>query len=231
MQKKILVVDDDELVLYGLEKALRAEGVVVTTAGTASEAVLKIASCPYDLCLLDVKLPDFSGLVLMKIIREICPKVKVIIMTANYIDSHDLSDNLKEALQDNACHFIPKPFNLFELKNIVVQALHADDSFHAGFQFSGDRFFARKMRKKERVPFSDEIRYSMNVIRDGEESRLLLLARAIDLSDHGLGFLTGYPLRPSQVVSFEHGVLRETGVVAWSTMLDERTCRAGVRFA
>ena len=167
MHKKILVVDDDELVLYGLEKALKSEGVVVVTAGTASEAVLKLSSCSYDLCLLDVHLPDFSGIELMKIIKDICPKVKIMVMTGSFIDNRNLSESITEAIQNGACHFIPKPFNLHELKDIVVQALHADDGFHPGFRFSGDRFFERKLRKKDRVPFPEEIPYSMSVIENG----------------------------------------------------------------
>ncbi|MFH1020295.1 MAG: response regulator [Pseudomonadota bacterium] len=231
MHKKILIVDDDELVLYGLEKVLQSEGVEVTTAGTASEAVLKLSSCPYDLCLLDVHLPDFSGMVLMKIIKDICPNVKVVIMTASYIDDLDLGGHIRDATKNGACHFITKPFDLHELKDIVVQALHADDGFHTGFRFSGDRFFERKARKQNRLPFSGDMRFSMSDIENGDGGRLHLLARAIDLSEHGVGFLTEYPLRPSQVVSFEHYVLRRTGSVAWSTMVDEKTCRAGVRFA
>lgn len=231
MQKKILVVDDDELVLYGLEKALGFEGVSVATAATASEAVLKLSSCPYDLCLLDVHLPDFSGMVLMKIIKDICPKVRVIIMTASYIDDQSLGEDIKTAMACGVCQFVTKPFDLHELKDLVLQALHADNGFHTGFRFNGDRFFVRKARKKARTPFEDEIRYSTSVIENGGDNRLLLLARTIDVSEHGLGFFTEYPLRPSQVVSFDHDILTRTGVVAWSTMLDERTCRAGVKFA
>lgn len=231
MLKKILVVDDDELILYGLEKALKSEGVVVATAGTASDAILKLSSCSYDLCLLDVHLSDFSGMELMKIIKDICPKVQIMIMTSSFIDDRSLSESISEAIRNGACHFIPKPFNLYELKDIVVQALHSDDGFHTGFRFSGDRFLERKLRKNDRLPFPQEIRYSMSIIENGEDSRRLLLAKAIDVSEHGVGFLTEYPLRPSQVVSFEHKVLRRTGVVAWSTMVDERTCRAGVQFA
>jgi len=231
VRKKILVVDDDELVLYGLEKALQSEGVEVTTAATASEAVLKLSNCPYDLCLLDVHLPDFSGMVLLKIIKDICPKVKVIIMTASYVDDRSLGDNIRETIRNGACHFIAKPFNLRELKDIVVQALHTDDGFHTGFRFNEDRIFERKARREERKPFAGDIQYSMSVIENGEDSRLLLLGRAVDLNRHGVGFLTEYPLRPSQAVSFDHEMIRRSGLVAWSTMIDEQICRVGVRFA
>lgn len=231
MHKKILVVDDDGLVQYGLKKALKTEGVLVSTANTASEAVLKFASCPYDLCLLDIRLPDFSGMVLVEIIKDICPDVKLIVMTTSYIDDQNLGRHIREAIGSGACHFITKPFELCELKDVVVQALHTNDGFHTGFRFNQDRFFRRKARKRKRKSFSEELLYSLSVIENGEDSRRLLSARAIDVSEHGVGFFTEYPLRPSQVLSFENGILSRTGVVVWSSMLDERTCRVGVNFA
>lgn len=231
VQKKILIVDEDELILYGLEKALQSEGVEVTSARTASEAVVKLSLSAYDLCLLDVHLPDSSGMALMRMLHDIYPRVKVVIMTASYIDDTGMGESLQEAMKSGGCHFVAKPFDLNELKDIVVQALHHDDGFRPGFKFTWNNFFERKARKNMRRSFAGEIRYSMSDIESGEGGRLQLLARAIDLSEHGVGFYTEYPLQPSQVLSFEHDDLHRTGLVAWSTMVDERTCRAGVRFA
>lgn len=231
MRKKILVIDDNDLVLYGLEKALTAEGFGVDTAATGSEAFLKISSCIYDLCLLDVHLPDFSGMVLIRLIKDICPHMKVMVMSGSFVDDRSLNEGISEAMQNGACRFIPKPFNLLVLKDIVARTLHTDDGSHGGFRSGGERFSERRVRKREKNPFSGEVRYSMSVIENGEACRRLLLARVIDVSSHGVGFRTEYPLLSSQVVSFEHDGLRRTGVVAWSTMLDERTCRAGVHFS
>ena len=231
MHKKILVVDSNELVLYGLGKALKSEGVNVETAGTGSEAMVRLTSCKYDLCLLDLHLPDFSGALLMRIVRDICPAMKVMIMTGSIVDNQGLSNGIDGVTQNGVCHFIHKPFNLLELKDLVVQALRNDDGVQAAFRYGGDRCLERRARKNERNPFSEEVRYSMSVIKNGESRRRLLLAKVIDVSRHGVGFQTEYPLHPSQIVSFEHDVLCRTGVVAWSTMLDERSCRAGVHFS
>lgn len=231
MHKKILVVDSNELVLYGLEKALRSEGVSVETAGTGSGAVLRLTSCNYDLCLVDLHLPDFSGTLLMRIIRDICPAMKVMIMTGSIVDNRRLSNGIDGVTQNSVCYFIPKPFNLLELKDIVVQALRNNDGVQAALGYGGDRCLERRVRKNTRSPFSEEVRYSMSVINNGETSRRLLLAQVTDVSRHGVGFWTEYPLLSSQVVSFEHDVLCRTGVVAWSTMLDDQSCRAGVRFS
>jgi len=231
VDKKVLVVDDNELVLYGLVRALMSERVGVETAGTGSEAVLKLSSCNYDLCLLDLHLSDFSGTLLMRIIRDICPKMKVMIMTGSFVDDRSQSEAIGEAMQAGICRFIAKPFNLLELKNVVVQALRADDDTHAGIRSGGDRCFERRLRDNERTQFSEKVQYSMNVINNGDTRRLQLLAQVTDVSRHGVGFWTEYPLRSSQVVSFEHDVLCRTGVVAWSTMLDDQSCRAGVQFS
>ena len=231
VHKKILVVDDNELVRYGLEKALTAEGIGVETAATGSEAFLKISSCMYDLCLLDVHLPDFSGMVLIRLIKDIFPNMKVMVMSGSFTDGRSLSAGISEAMQNGACRFIPKPFNLLVLKDIVAQALHTDDGIHAGFGSRRNRFIERRVRKREKNPFPEEVRYSMSVVKNGKACRQLLLAQVINISNHGVGFRTEYPLNSSQIVSFEHDGLRRTGVVAWSTMLDVHICRAGVHFS
>ena len=230
VKKNILVVDDDELVLFGLEKILK-QSFDVETASTASKAEEKLSSCPYDLCLLDFHLPDYNGLELMKIIKEICPKTKVIIMTASFVDCDDeLSENIQHAMQNGACHFIPKPFNLRDVTDVVDRALKDEDKFHTGFRLAGNSFVQKK-RKFPRAPYSETINLFMTVIDQGEVKRWSLQAKSVDISNGGIGLLTNYPLRESQVVSFGEDLGNKTGVVVWSTMSDNEVCRAGVKFA
>jgi|GEM_PF-1582248 len=235
-KKNILVVDEDELVHYALKKALQTEDVLVTPAATAAEAVLKITSSRmYDLCLLNIRLPDCCGLTLMQIIREICSDVKIIVMAPGCIDDLDMGRQIRKAISRGACRFITTPFNLRVLQDSVAQALYPENGVHAGLRFSGNRLYAhKKERRRVRTPFEEEFRYSISVIKDGKQCRLLLLARAIDVSEDGVGFLTQYPLLTSQVLSFENeipGKSRAVGRVVWSAMIDEGTCRAGVCFA
>lgn len=230
--KKILIVDDDELIRYGLARALQAEQVEVTTAGTASEAVQQLSSCRYNLSLIDVHLPDFSGMLLLKIIRDLCPEVRVIMMTASHITDQDLKENIRQGQADGACQFITKPFNLQELKEIALQAIHGDNEFHTGIRYHGDRFLARRARKKERKPFQEELHYAINVIEGGGDRRLLIQARGVDISEHGMGIFTEYPLRPSQVLSLQYSNLNRISTVVWSSFCDDQqTCRAGLHFA
>ena len=230
VKKNILVVDDDKLILFGLEKVLKHKSFEVQTAATASKAVEKLSACPYDLCLLDIHLPDFDGLELMKIIKEICPKTKVIIMTASYVNCNDLSENIKVAIKNGACHFIPKPFNLCEVTDIVERVLKNNDNFHTGFRFVGNSF-VKKKRKFPRTPYYESINFFITVIDQGETKRWTLQAKSVDISDSGIGLLTNYPLKESQVISFGDDLANKTGVVVWSTMFDSKVCRAGIKFA
>lgn len=228
MKKKVLVIDDDQLILYGLQKALRQESVEVTTASSAALAEEELSLCPYDLCLLDIHLPDYNGLELMKIIKQICPKTKVIIMTASCLDD-ELSANINQAAENGACHFITKPFDLGELKDIIHQALYEDD-FHTGVRFT-DNAFVKKSRKFSRKNHAQELRLAMTILGKGKTLRWHTGARAVDISDGGIGLVTRYPLRVSQILRFRAEMAEKTGIVVWSTMQEDNTCRAGVRFA
>ncbi len=229
MKKNILVIDDDQLVLYGLRKALQHESVAVTTASSASAAEEKLSICPYNLCLLDIHLPDYNGLDLMKTIRNICPETKIIVMTASHIDDDELSSNIKEAAENGACHFLAKPFALNEVREIIHQALHNED-FQTKMRFS-DNNFVRRTRKFTRRPHSQPLALAMNVIGEGKTHRWSTEAESFDISEGGVGLLSNHPLPVSQVLSLKSTTLEKTGVVVWSRMLANNTCKAGVCFA
>jgi len=226
----ILVVDDDQLILYGLAKILTNDGYEVITAGTAAEAIEKLSYCPYDLCLLDVHLPDLSGLELMVIIRDMCPKTKIVIMTASFLDFDELSDNNTSAIANGASQFIPKPFNLCDISDVVQRALKGEENFQAGIRLSG-KSTEKKSRKRPRTPWDESIVFQMSIIDQGDYTRKSLEARAVDISDNGIGLLTPYPLKELQVIGFDEKMENRIGVVVWSKMIDEDNCRVGIRFA
>jgi DNA-binding response OmpR family regulator len=230
VKKNILVVDDNQLILYGLAKALQSESFAVQTASTAQMAVDKLAHCPYDLCLLDVHLPDVKGLVLLKVIKDISPTTRIIIMTTSCLDSPEVSENISAAIAHGACHFIAKPFNLHEVTDVVQQVLTEGEGFHSGFRFTGTGF-VKKSRKTPRKPCCENIRFQVSVIDNGIFTRWSLEARAVDLSDGGMGLVTPYPLKESQVIGFDEKMGNRTGVVVWSRMVDAENCRAGIKFA
>jgi DNA-binding response OmpR family regulator len=111
---KILLVDDENLILYSLAATLRHDGSEVTTVASGKDALSEIRRSPYDICFLDVNLPDANGFDLMKTVQEISPATRIIIMTAV-----DLNDGQMRYLHNNACHFLPKPFDLEDVRSLV----------------------------------------------------------------------------------------------------------------
>ena len=81
---KILLVDDHDIVLRGMRHLIEdilGEECHVDGAMTAAEALSQTSFRTYDLCLLDVVLPDAPGITLLRKIRQICPGIKIIVNT------------------------------------------------------------------------------------------------------------------------------------------------------
>jgi DNA-binding NtrC family response regulator len=122
--KKILIVDDEELICWGLSRIIHNLVTFdsdIKTVNNAKDAAAEIASCKYDLCFFDIHIPDGDGLDLMKRTKQSSPGTKVVMMT-----SYELDDSEKKDIQDNAYSFVPKPFDLVQLKEIVESALAGD---------------------------------------------------------------------------------------------------------
>jgi DNA-binding response OmpR family regulator len=112
---KILLIDDEELLLYSLSKTLRNSGADVTAVTNGKDGLREIQGSFYDICFLDVQLPDANGLDLMKIVRELSPSTGVIIMTGDC-----LNDEQQHALRSHGCHYLPKPFELDHVQALVT---------------------------------------------------------------------------------------------------------------
>ncbi len=123
--KKILLVDDEELILWGLTKTILSLGDFdkeIKAVGNGKEASSEINSGFYDLCFLDIHIPDGDGLDLMRRVKQLSPETKVVVMT-----SHDLDDDAKKEIQETAYHFFSKPFDLLQVREIVESALGGDN--------------------------------------------------------------------------------------------------------
>ena len=118
--KRILIVDDEPLIRQALSKMLSTEDVEVKTVTTGKEALDEINSAFYDLCFLDINLLDAAGLAIMKDVRDLSPRTSVVIMTSSYLD-----DDVKKAIEDGADYFVPKPFDISQIKEIARSALSA----------------------------------------------------------------------------------------------------------
>ncbi len=114
-QARILVVDDDWDILRSVRHKLRREGYAVEMAETAHSALAHCAAGRPDLILLDILLPDGSGLNVCRQLRKTMGwDVPILIMSCR----HDLDSRLA-GLRAGAQGFLPKPFVLSELLEYV----------------------------------------------------------------------------------------------------------------
>ena len=110
MSKRILLVDDEPLILKGLKYALESEGYETDSAGDGEEALEKFFNQAYDLILLDVMLPKIDGIEVCQRIRE-RSNVPIIMLTAKGDDMDKIL-----GLEYGADDYMTKPFNILEVK-------------------------------------------------------------------------------------------------------------------
>ena len=125
-KKKILVVDDEKLIVKGIRFSLEQDDMEVDCAYDGEEALEYAKKCEYDLVLLDVMLPKIDGFQVCQQIREFSD-MPVVMLTAK---SEDMDKIL--GLEYGADDYITKPFNILEvkarIKAIMRRTAKKDDS-------------------------------------------------------------------------------------------------------
>lgn len=106
----VMVVEDDKMMAAALAKGIREDGYHVTTCGTAADALKPVEGDPVDLFLLDIGLPDRSGLEVLQVLRSRNCLTPVIILTAR-----DAVRDRVKGLDAGADDYLVKPFSLAEL--------------------------------------------------------------------------------------------------------------------
>ena len=230
MQDKILVVDTDQLIRYGLEKALRERGIATSAAATAEEALEHLAVQPYNLCLLDVDLPDLNCLDLIKIIHASYPRTWIMLMATDQPADLSCLVNRDEAKSFGVCHLVTKPFDLKELIDTIMKVLKKEREYFTDVIFTGETLGVGQ-RKNHRKLHIQPFTFFLNHIAEGEAKRTAFSAVSTDIGHNGIGLLTQCPIRKTEVLSFDERFHHRSGVVVWSHMVDDQTCRAGIRFA
>ncbi len=110
MADKVLVVDDEKLIVKGIVFSLEQDGMVTDAAYDGEEALDKARSNSYDIILLDVMLPRMDGYEVCKKIREFSD-VPIMMLTAKGDDADKI-----QGLEYGADDYITKPFNILEVK-------------------------------------------------------------------------------------------------------------------
>ena len=110
MSRKVLVVDDEKLIVKGLRFSLEQDGMEVDCAYDGEEALEKAKAGEYDIILLDLMLPKMDGLEVCQQIREFS-NIPIIMLTAK---GEDMDKIL--GLEYGADDYVTKPFNILEVK-------------------------------------------------------------------------------------------------------------------
>jgi two-component system, NtrC family, response regulator AtoC len=116
----VLVVDDERLIRSSLERAVASLGHEVEAAETLADATAIVARKRFDAAIVDLKLPDGSGLDVVRRLLAEAPDTKIIVITA-----HGTVENAVEAMKLGAYDFVNKPFELEELLTTTQNALRA----------------------------------------------------------------------------------------------------------
>ncbi len=115
---RILIIDDDEIVLKSCSKVLINEGIEVIEAQSAESALSVITEKEISAILVDIKMPGLDGLKLIKKIRVILPDIPIIVMSG-----YATRETIKQVKDVTSGIFLPKPFTpdelLTSLENII----------------------------------------------------------------------------------------------------------------
>lgn len=178
MAKRVLVVDDEKLIVKGLRFSLEQDGMEVDCAYDGEEALNAAAEKKYDVILLDVMLPKFTGFEVCQQIREYSD-VPIIMLTAKGDDMDKIL-----GLEYGADDYITKPFNILEVKARIKAIMR--------------RTVPRQQKQENpKVVENGDMRL------DCESRRLFILDREIKVTAREFDLLALLILNPNKVYSRE----------------------------
>ena len=117
-EPKILVVDDELVVIKSAERVLKSEGYQIEGALGGREAILKIEQGAYDLVFTDLKMPEVDGITLIRWIKKSKPNIGIVIITG-----YPSQDTMKEAIELGIIDYVPKPFTPSVLLDVTKRAV------------------------------------------------------------------------------------------------------------
>lgn len=179
MGQKVLVVDDEKLIVKGIRFSLEQDGMEVDCAYDGEEALRMIQEKEYDIILLDVMLPKLTGFEVCQQLREFS-SVPVVMLTAKGDDMDKIL-----GLEYGADDYITKPFNILEVKARIKAIM---------------RRTKRKAPEKETRKVVDK----GDLHLDCESRRLNIAGKEINLTAKEFDLLELMALTPNKVYSRDH---------------------------
>jgi two-component system response regulator AtoC len=117
-QDRVLIVEDEKLIRWSIKSRLEEKGYIVSEVDSGKKAFDLLEEEDFDLMLLDFRLPDTTGLEILRRVRQEAPETSVVMMTA-----YGTVESAVEAMKLGAFDYLTKPVNLDELTVIVNKAL------------------------------------------------------------------------------------------------------------
>ena len=179
MAKKVLVVDDEKLIVKGIRFSLEQDGMEVDCAYDGEEALKMAPENQYDMILLDIMLPKLDGFQVCQQIREFS-QVPIVMLTAKGDDMDKIL-----GLEYGADDYITKPFNILEVKARIKAIMRRTAQSHP-------------KEEKQKVIENGDLKL------DCESRRLFILGREINLTAKEFDLLELLVLNPNKVYSREN---------------------------
>ncbi|MFV1965093.1 MAG: sigma-54-dependent transcriptional regulator [Pirellulaceae bacterium] len=126
---RLLVVDDEESICWGLVRLGEEMGHEVATASSAEEALDRVQQDTFDAIVLDVRLPGMDGLTAIRELREHVGSAPIVVITAY----GDLQTAV-EAVRNGAFEYIVKPFNMEKVRRVLLRVLEVGSGVPPDFQ-------------------------------------------------------------------------------------------------
>ena len=120
MAKRILIVDDDELVLMAMKELLKSQNYEVFTFSRGSEALKKLDQESFDLMILDIVMPEMDGFELCRKIREKENGLKTPIL---FLSAKNQEEDQKRGMEVGATLFLSKPINPQRLLALIADVI------------------------------------------------------------------------------------------------------------
>ncbi|HVN22765.1 MAG TPA: sigma-54 dependent transcriptional regulator [Syntrophorhabdales bacterium] len=114
---RVLIVDDETRLVEAFSKKLTHEGMSISTASSAAEALALVKGEPFDVCVLDIRLTDMDGIGLLAKLKEMQPLLEVIMLTG-----YASVDSAIRSMKLGAYDYLTKPTKLSVLSKVIVKA-------------------------------------------------------------------------------------------------------------
>ena len=205
-QNSLLIVDDELVVRDSLSKWFKQDGYRVDTAEDAGHAIKKMSDGPWNVILLDIKMPGMSGLELQKRLREIDPAISTIMITA-----FASVESAVQALKEGAFDYVTKPVDPDHLSHLVTNALrqkklteeNAQLHEHISEMAQGDEIVGNSPQMKKVIELAKTVAQTDTtvMIRGESGSGKELIARVIHVNS---------PRRYFPIIAVNCGAVPET---------------------